>query len=509
MRIDATPALRLWSRRRAQHLATLDPVEAQARILRRLVRRARDTRFGRAHGFADIHDVADFQARVPLRTWDDMWRDWWKDPFPVLDNVTWPGRVRWFAVTSGTTSGRTKHIPITGAMMRSNHKAAGDVLSFHLWRRPDSRVWGGPSFLLGGSTDLTPLPGGAVAGDLSGLAAARVPWMLRPLVYPPPSIALLPDWPRKLMRLSADLPGRDLRMIAGVPSWLLILIERLLARTGANSLGALFPNLEVLVHGGVAFAPYRPRFEALLAGSRAELAEVYPASEGFIAAQDASPEDGLRLMVDHGVFFEFVPREDLTHCAPVRHWLADAEIGRDYALVLSTCAGAWGYVLGDTVRLVSRFPPRLVITGRTSWSLSVFGEHLIDAEVEIAVAAAARAAALHPSDWTMGAVVPDRLGADASPAHHHLLVEFAIPPDAATLETFRAAFDAALSRENEDYETHRTEGLDAPRVTALPPGRFAAWMAARGQAGGQHKVPRLVGDTARFGTMVAELTGVR
>ena len=504
MSLDATPALRLWTRRRARHLATLDPVDAQARTLRRLVRRARDTRFGRAHGFADIHGVADFQARVPLRTWEDMWRDWWKDPFPVLDNVTWPGRVGWFAVTSGTTSGRTKHIPVTGAMMRSNRKAARDVLAFHLRRRPDSRVWGGPSFLLGGSTDLTPLPGGAMAGDLSGIAAARIPWMLRPLVYPPPSIALVPDWPRKLERLTADLPARDLRLITGTPSWLLILTERLLARTGADSLGALFPNLELLVHGGVAFGPYRPRFEALLSGSRAELAEVYPASEGFIAAQDASPEDGLRLRVDHGLFFEFVPSDALNHDAPPRHWLANADIGQDYALVLSTCAGAWGHVLGDTVRLVSRTPPRLVITGRTSWSLSVFGEHLIGAEVEAAVASAARAAALNPSDWTMGAVVPD--GPGAPPAHHHLLVEFAEAPDADILETFQAAFDTALSRENEDYETHRTEGLDAPRVTALPPGRFAAWMATRGQAGGQHKVPRLVSDTTRFEEMVAELT---
>ncbi|MBB4266616.1 GH3 family domain-containing protein [Roseospira visakhapatnamensis] len=505
MPIDATPALRAWSRRRVRQLAAQDPGAAQARTLRRLVHRARDTGFGRAHGFGDIRSVADFQARVPLRTWEDMWRDWWSHRFPRLTDVSWPGRVRWFAVTSGTTSGRTKHIPVTEAMMRANHMAALDVLAFHLDRRPTSRIWGGPSFLLGGSTDLSRLPGGAMSGDLSGIAAARVPWLLRGRVYPPPAIALLPDWPRKLERLTADLPGRDLRMIAGTTSWLLILAERLLDATGADSLGALFPNLELLIHGGVAFAPYRRRFEALLAGSHADVAEVYPASEGFIAAQDAAPEDGLRIMTDHGLFLEFVPVGELGQPQPTRHWLADAEIGQEYALVLSTCAGAWGHVLGDTVRLVSRRPPRLVVTGRTGWSLSVFGEHLIGAEVEAAVATAARAAALDPRDWTMGAALPGEGGAMA--AHHHLIVEFAQAADAATLDTFRAAFDAALCRENEDYEAHRSEGLDAPHVTAVPPGRFAAWMAARGQAGGQHKVPRLIADPARFADILAALAG--
>ncbi|MBB4284930.1 GH3 family domain-containing protein [Roseospira goensis] len=503
--LDVTPLLRLWCHRRARRLARQNAVAVQARTLSNLVRHAQDTAFGRDHAFHRIRSVADFQARVPLRTWEDMWARYWQAPFPVLENVTWPGRVPYFAVTSGTTTGRTKHIPVTRPMLAGNRAAALDLLTFHLQRRPDSRVWGGPNVMLGGSTDLERLAPEVRVGDMSGIAAAEIPWFARPLNYPPRDIALIPDWPAKLDRLTADLPGRDVRLLSGTPSWVLVLAERLRTATGADTLGALFPNLELFVHGGVAFAPYRHRFEALLAGSRAECAEVYPASEGFIAVQDRGPDEGLRMMVDTGLFYEFVPVEDLDREAPRRHWLADAEIGREYALVLSTCAGQWAYVLGDTVRLVEHAPPRLLVTGRTRWSLSVFGEHLIASEVETAVARAAGAAGLEVTDWTMGAVVPDRPG---QTGRHRLLIEFAAPPpDESANAAFAAALDQALAAENEDFEAHRGEGLDPPAVTVLPPGRFAAWMAARGQAGGQHKVPRLVADPARFAAMADALTG--
>ncbi|KAA5606719.1 GH3 auxin-responsive promoter family protein [Roseospira marina] len=499
---DLTPALRLWCAARRHRLERRDAVAAQARTLLGLVRRARATRFGRDHGFDRIRSVADFQARVPLRRWEDMWDGYWQDPFPVLENVSWPGRVPFFAVTSGTTGGRTKHIPVTRPMLAQNRAAALDLLAFHLRRRPDSRVWGGLNVMLGGTTDLSSPAPGVQVGDMSGIAAAAVPWFARRLSYPPPDIALLPDWPTKLDRLTADLPGRDIRLLSGTPSWVLVLADRLMAATGAETLGALFPDLEVFVHGGVAFGPYRARFEALLAGSRAECAEVYPASEGFIAVQDRGPDEGLRLMADTGLFFEFVPTDELDAPTPTRHWLATAETGRDYALILSTCAGQWAYILGDTVRLVETDPPRLLVTGRTGWSLSVFGEHLIAAEVEAAVARAGADAGLDATDWTMGAVVPARRG---ETAHHHLLIEFAAPPSEPAQATFRTAFDRALAAENEDYEAHRAEGLDAPRITPVAPGGFAAWMADQGKAGGQHKVPRLIADSERFAAMATAL----
>lgn len=505
MPLDLTPALRLFAARRLRHLARLNPIEAQRATLRGLLRAARETRFGRDHGFATLRDVADFQAAVPLRTWDDMWATYWQPAYPRLQSVTWPGRIPYFAITSGTTAGKSKSIPVSRQMLRSNRRAALDVLAFHLARRPDSRVWGGPNFMVGGSTDLTRLEGGARAGDLSGIASAEVPWFARGLSYPPPDIALMPDWDAKMSRLVADLPGRDVRLISGTPSWVIELAERLRAATGKPTLGALFPNLEVMIHGGVAFAPYRHRFEALLAGSAAELAEVYPASEGFIAAQDEGSGAGLRMMVDTGLFFEFVPPEDLETPNPRRHWLADAEIGRDYALVVSTCAGLWGHVIGDTVRLISRTPPRLLVTGRTGWSLSIAGEHLIAAEVERAVARAGESAGVDVTDWTMGPVAPAEGDGARRRPYHVLLVDCAQPPDQAATAHFARILDADLANGNDDYEAHRSAGLDPPQVVALPRGAFSRWMAALGRAGGQNKVPRLIGDPDRFATMRREL----
>lgn len=502
--MDLTLPLRLFARHRLRHLDSLDPVAAQRRTLMALLRTARETRFGRDHGFAGLDSVAAFQAAVPLRRWEDTWAAYWRDPFPRLRDISWPGRIPYFAVTSGTTQARAKHIPVSRAMVRSNRRAALDVLAFHLRRRPDTRVWGGPNFMLGGSTDLRRLDGGAHAADLSGIAAAEVPWFARGLSYPPPDIALMSDWNAKMDRLSSDLPRRDVRLISGTPSWVIELAERLFAHTGADSLGALFPNLELLIHGGVAFAPYRRRFQRLLAGSRAETAEVYPASEGFIAAQDAAPDDGLRLMVDTGLFLEFVPVEDIDQPQPRRHWLENAEVGREYALILSTCAGLWGHVIGDTVRLVSRHPPRLKVTGRIGWSLSIAGEHLSAGEVERAVARAAEAVGADVTDWIMGPVAPDDRGGRP---HHCILVECAQGLDAAALDRFRDALDLDLADGNEDYDAHRTAGLDPPQAILLPPGRFAAWMARRGRAGGQNKVPRLIADATAFTEIKAGLTG--
>lgn len=506
MAFDATFMLKMAAGRRRSRFDRLDPVAAQEKVLFDLIREARDTDFGEDHAFRNLYTVEDFQRQVPLREWEGMWRAYWDTHYPALDNITWPGRIPYFAVTSGTTQGRTKQIPISREMVESNRNAALTVLSYHLDRRPRSRVWGGLNFMLGGSTALEEQVGGAKEGDLSGIQAAEIPWYAQRYAYPPPELALLPDWPTKLDRLVADLPGRDIRLISGTPSWLLVLADRLIQETGATGLGRLFPNLELVIHGGVNFAPYRSRFEQLLEGSNAELAEVYPASEGFIAFQDAGPDDGLRLLVDNGLFFEFIPVEELGRDSPTRHWLGTVETGRDYAIAVSSNAGVWSYLIGDTVRFVALNPPRLVITGRTKWSLSVFGEHLVAAEVEQAVANAARIAELQVTDWTMGGILPETQGALG---HHRLLIELIHRPKRGQLDLFAQSFDEQLCLENEDYEAHRAQGhgLGAPIISALPPGSFARWMASKGKAGGQHKVPRLIDDTDRFARMVRELGG--
>ena len=495
--INATPLLRLYAARRLRTLSAQDPVAAQRRHLSRLVERAMNTRFGHDHGFAKIRDVAGYQARVPLRRYESFWNTYWRDAFPRLDNLTWPGVIPFMAVTSGTTTGSTKFIPYSRNISRATARASLDTLVHHLHHHPDSKVLGGKAFMLGGSTDLVQEAPGVRSGDMSGIAAADAPFWSRPVRYPPLDIALMTDWEAKIDRLARDSPTVDIRLLGGVPSWLLILFERIAAVHGGTGAVDHFPNLELLVHGGVQFSPYRQHFESYLKGSRADLREVYPASEGFIAVADRGPGEGLRLIVDNGLFFEFVPAESLDDPAPPRHWLGTLETGVNYALVLTSCAGLWSYILGDTVRFVDLRPPRLLITGRTSYMLSAFGEHLIGEEIETAVAESAELLGVEVNEYSVGPVYPQ---AARELGHHLFIVEFREPPEAAIVAAFAETVDERLSAINDDYRAHRSQGygMAPPSVWSVAPGTFVAWMKQRGQLGGQHKVPRVIADANLF-----------
>lgn len=501
--IDVTPLLRFYAGRRGQALQREDPAVEQGRQLARLLRRAQNTRFGRDHSFSKIKTIADYQARVPLRRYEDMWRDYWQPAFPRLVDCTWPGTVPYFALSSGTTSGTTKYIPCSHEMNHANDRAALELLVHHLLNRPLSRVLGGKSFMLGGSTELTELAPGIRAGDLSGIAAARVPVWARRYIYPPRELALIAEWETKIELLSRGLLEQDVRVIAGTPSWLLIFFERLFALKPDREprLGAFFPNLELIIHGGVNFAPYRSQFGALLAGCQAETREAYAASEGFIAAADRGPGEGLRLIADNGLFFEFVPLGELGAPTPRRHTVASIETGLDYAVVVSSCAGLWAYVMGDTVKFVERRHPRLLVTGRTSYYLSSFGEHLTGEEIEEAVGTAASAIGAQIADFAVGAVFPDD---KTSRGGHLYLVEFSTPsPHPSEVQRFLQILDDVLSRRNDDYRAHRSGGfgLDPPQLRTLKRGTFQAWMKSRGQLGGQHKVPRVIANADLFAAL--------
>lgn len=486
--LDGTPLLRAFARRRVARLEALDPIAAQRGVLRGLLRRAAPTRFGVAHGFATIEDVAAFQARVPLRRYEDYWRDWWQPAFPALRDVSWPGLVPYLALSSGTTAGTTKHIPVTAEAMRANRGAALDVLAWHLHHHPRSRPFGGLSLMLGGSTALEQLAPGVRAGDLSAIAAIEVPRLLRRWAWPPADVALMPDWDAKLDAIARDTPRAQVRVLTGTPSWVLMLLSRM-AAGGAAPL----PALELLIHGGVAWPPYRDRFRPFLPPGCATR-EVYPASEGFCAIADRGDGEGLRLVLDRGCFFEFVPVAELDQPNPTRHWAATIETGIDYAVVLSTNAGLFGYVIGDVVRFVDRTPPRLLITGRTAWMLSTFGEHVTGGEIAQALASLG----FDHGEWCCG---PEFVG---DRGRHRLIVE----SQAGMLPTTIArGLDHALRGMNADYAAHRDGGqLLAPVVEMVPPGRFTAWMRALGKLGGQHKVPRIVADPARFAQLVEGLS---
>lgn len=494
--IDATPVLRAVAAGRRAALARIDPLEAQRATLRRLLRQAAGTRFGRDHRFGEIRSVRDYQSHVPLRRYEDFWREYWRADFPELRGVTWPGRIPAYALTSGTTGAMTKHIPVSRAMLRANKGAALDTLGWHLAARPRSRLFGGLNFMLGGSTSLDRLAPGVVAGDLSGIAAAKMPAWAQARVFPPRDLALIGDWERKVAALAPASLGRDIRSISGTPSWALLFFEQLgsLQPDRPRRLVEYYPNLELIVHGGVAFPPYRDAMQAWLEGSHAETREVYAASEGFIAAADRGPGDGMRLVLDRGLFFEFVRPGELGQARPDRRWLGTAELGVDYALVLSTNAGLWSYVIGDTVMLTERDPPRLLITGRTGFTLSAFGEHLSVHELDEAMAEAASGLGAAVTDYASAALFPTARRARGG---HVFIVELSRQTDGAQAR-FGAALDVGLVRRNADYADHRRGdfGMAPPRIVLLRPGGFAEWMRQRGKLGGQNKVPRVINDRA-------------
>lgn len=497
VRRAADAGLVRYAHARTAALDRLDAGRHQHATLLKLVRHARDTRFGRDHDFARITSVADFQARVPVRGYEFFWDTYWKPTFPRLDDVTWPGKVPYYALSSGTTSGATKYIPVTREMLASNRAAARTTAALLRHAHPEARTLTGKIFFLGGSTDLRPQADGSRAGDLSGIAATEVPDFFRPYVFPPPDLMHLSDWEEKLDRIAERSVRDRVTVVSGVPAWLLALFERVKRAAGTTTVAEAWPDLRLVIHGGTKFDPYRDLFRREVGDPRVAFCEVYPCSEGFVATED--PRHGLlRIVPDHDVFFEFVPVDQLGKPYPERHTLATVETGVQYAVVLTTCAGLWAYLLGDTVAFERRDPPLIRFTGRTKYFLSAFGEHLISEEVERAVAAAARAAGADVTDFHVGPEFPPD---PRTPGRHLYLVEFAGAVPAAA--RFAADLDEVLHRLNEDYAAHRVGDLTmrVPRVVAVRRGGFEAWMKWRGTFGGQHKVPRM--DNA--GALTAEV----
>ena len=504
---NATPLLRWYAARRKSQLHQMDLPAVQSEQLLRLVKTAATTRFGREHSFDKIKSVADYQARVPIRTYEQFWDEYFKSKYPYFDHLTWPGRIPFFAVSSGTSSGKTKYIPLSHEMIRSNVKAGVDLLCHHVNYRPHSQLFGGKSFVLGGSTDLVQEAADIWSGDLSGIAVKTLPWWAARRYFPDPHLALLKNWEEKIDTLSRLSLTEDIRMISGVPSWMLLFLNKVwsLRPEAHGRVAKIYEHLEMIVHGGVNFTPYRKQFEDILVGSHAELREVYPASEGFIAIQDRGPGEGMRVVPDHGIFFEFIPVDELDRSSPRRLWAQNVEPGVEYAIALTTCAGLWSYLIGDTVRVVERNPLRLLVTGRTSYYLSAFGEHLTAEELEDAVSSSAAAVGLSVTDYATGALYP-RTPAELG---GHLIV---IEPSASlpqgimkeTATKLAELIDRRLCARNDDYEAHRAQGfgLNRPTIQLVNPGTFAEWMKSRGKLGGQNKVPRIVTNQDLFANLI-------
>jgi hypothetical protein len=482
-----------YAHHRAVALDHLDVRRTQHNTLMKLVRHARNTRFGRDHDFSRIASIADYQARVPVREYEWFWHTYWKDVFPRIDNVTWPGKIPYYALSSGTTTGATKFIPVSWEMVKSNRKAAYTTTALFRHAYPGAKLLTGKFFFLGGTAELRKQPDGSLAGDLSGIAATEVYEVMRPYMFPPYDLALISNWEEKLNRF-AELSVRErITAVSGIPAWMQRLFSKVREVTGKKTVAEVWPDLRMVVHGGTKFEPFRDLFTREIGSDAVHFCEVYPCSEAFIATEDPRYHH-LRIVPDHNVFFEFVPMDDFDNGVlkekPTRHTLANVEPRVQYAVVLTSCAGVWAYLVGDTVAFERRDPPLIRFTGRTKHFLSAFGEHLITEEVEQAVARACQVCGVYQTDFHVGPVFPSD---PHKPGHHLYLVEFVgAEPD---LKQFARVIDEELIRLNEDYGPHRVGDLAmlVPEVRAVKSGGFAEWMRkVRGkEAGGQNKLPRM------------------
>ena len=478
--IIARPYARLVTR--AVMRRALDPEVTQQRVLRALLDRGAGTVFGRDHRLADVRGHADLVEAVPLRDYEGL-KPWVERVVAGECDVLWPGLPLYLCKTSGTTSG-AKYIPITRESLPNHIDSARRALLAHIAHSGRTNFVEGKMIFLQGSPVLD-TSGVVPTGRLSGIVANHVPRYLLKNRMPSFATNSIPDWESKVEAIVGETIGEDLRLISGIPAWVQMYFERLLARTGKASVREVFPNFSLFVYGGVNYEPYRPRMEALI-GAPVPSVELFPASEGFIAYQDQGPGEGLLTVLDNGIYFGFLPMH-----APDRKPLSigEVELGKHYALVLYTNAGLWGYELGDVVRFTSLSPPRVVVTGRTKHFTSAFGEHVIAEEVEGALAEAMGAVPCEVAEFT---VAPQIAPGDGLP-YHEWYIEFASRPE--DMAAFAKVLDKALQRRNPYYRDLITGHVLRPlMITAVPRGGFAAWMRARGMNDAQSKVPRLAND---------------
>jgi hypothetical protein len=474
-----------------------DAVGCQERVFRHLLQQGQHTAFGRDHRLAAVQTYEDFVQAVPVRDYEDL-----KDYIERLKygepDVFWPGKPAYFAKTSGTTSG-VKYIPMSKESTPLHFSTARNAV-FNYFARTGNGQWlDGKMIFLSGSPALDETAG-IPTGRLSGISNHLVPAWLRTNQLPSWTTNCIEDWEEKLERIVDETLKSDMRLISGIPPWVQMYYERLLSKTGKASVREVFPNFSVFVYGGVNFEPYRAKLEALT-GAPVDSVETYPASEGFIAFQDVFPSQGLLLNVDAGMFFEFVPVEEIFNEHPRRLWLKDVELGVNYVLIINSNAGLWGYNIGDTIQFVSKDPYRIVVSGRVKHFISAFGEHVIGKEVEEALLPVANSANIRIVEFT---VAPQVNPPEGGLPYHEWLIEFDSPP--ADLAAFALDVDARMCAQN-IYYRDLIEGniLRTLKIRPMRRDAFRDYMKSQGKLGGQNKVARLSNDRQ----IAAALTGER
>jgi GH3 auxin-responsive promoter len=467
----------------------MDPIDAQREVLQDLVTHAQHTEIGRKYGFSKLFNVREFKKNVPVHEYDDI-KPYIQRLMQGEQYLLWDTPVYWFAKSSGTTSDKSKFIPVTEDSLEDCHyRGAKDVLTLYYQCYPESDLLTGKGLVIGGSHQINAINEESHYGDLSAVLLQNTPFWSTWIRTPDLAIALMDEWESKIENLAKSTIQENVTSISGVPTWTLVLIKRILEITGKVTIKEVWPNFELYMHGGVSFVPYKQQFEKLL-GENVHFLEMYNASEGFFAAQDNPHEEGMLLFLGHGIFYEFMPIEEYGKPQPRTIGLKDVELEKNYALVISTNGGLWRYLLGDTIQFTSRKPFRIKVTGRLKHFINAFGEELIVENSDKAIAIASKNTHSIVTDYT---AAPIYFSANGNGAHEWL-IEFEKEPG--NIQEFVYELDSALKTLNSDYEAkrHKEIALRMPVVHVVERGIFSNWLKSKGKLGGQHKVPRLSND---------------
>ena len=461
--------------------------DIQQRVLTRLVRKAAHTEWGKKYDFDSIRTYEDFKERLPIQTYEEI------KPYVARlrageQNLLWPSEIRWFAKSSGTTNDKSKFLPVSQESLHDTHYRGGaDAVAIYLGQNPESRFFSGKGLILGGSHAPNLNTNHSLVGDLSAILMENLNPAVNFIRVPSKQTALMEHFEPKIEAIARESIPANVTNLSGVPSWMLVLIKHILEKTGKQSLEEVWPNLEVFFHGGVAFTPYREQYKEVIRSPKMHYVETYNASEGYFGTQNDPSDPSMLLMIDYGVFYEFIPLEDVGKEHPRVYSLEEVELGKNYALVITTSAGLWRYMIGDTVRFTNNRPYKFVITGRTKHFINAFGEELIVDNAEKGLAKACAATGAQITDYSAAPVFMD----EHAKCRHQWLIEFAQMPDDMTL--FIHTLDSTLKEVNSDYEAKRQNdlALQMPEVIVARTGLFHDWLDQKGKLGGQHKIPRL------------------
>lgn len=470
------------------------PFELQSKWFNFLLSNGFQTDWGTTHSLNASMDYSTFQKNIPLQTYESMQ--------PLIDktiagtpDVLWTGKTNWFAKSSGTTSSRSKLIPVTEISLFENHYRAGkDLLANYYEIFPNAQLFAGKTLVVGGSAQINELSEDSYIGDLSAIILKNLPWWVEMKRTPSKETALLSEWEEKIERMAIETMDEDVRIISGVPSWTLVLCHRIMELKNTSNLLDVWPNLELFMHGGVSFEPYRREFQRIIPSEKMNYIETYNASEGMFGFQDRPDATDMLLLLDHGIFYEFIPMSDFDGVnSQTVLSLEDVKVGVNYALVVTTIGGLWRYIIGDTIQFTSTHPYRFRVTGRTKSFINAFGEELIVDNAEQAIAKTSEELNIQVMNYTAAPVYMNFQGEEQK-GQHEWVVEFVKTPD--DIAHFVEILDRNLRIVNSDYDAKRTKDIAfiAPKINIAPTGTFDKWLKSKGKLGGQHKVPRLCND---------------